>query len=304
MIQSFNEWDPLREAVVGCAWGANWPSDDPVFATEAQKTTWHQTPVPSGAVPQWIQEQTNEDLQGLVDILEAAGVQVHRPQRCDFVDSHGMYNYCPRDRLLVAGDHVIDTAMMYPCRDQEIHCLRCVTDQAPVLSMPRDQGMIMDAANVCRLNDTWLYLISASGNDLALDWLRHQLPQIHMERCDFYAGVHIDSTIVPLREGLVVLNATRITNSNIPQIFTDWDKIWVHDVVAQEFYQYPWASKWIALNMLSLDPCTVIMDADQTDLRREIEQHGITVIPHRLRHSRTLGGGYHCVTLDLWRQNQ
>jgi len=26
------------------------------------------------------------------------------------------------------------------------------------------------------------------------------------------------------------------------------------------------------------------------------------VIPHELRHSRTLGGGFHCVTLDTWRQ--
>ena len=114
--------------------------------------------------------------------------------------------------------------------------------------------------------------------------------------------MHIDSTIVPLREGLVVLNASRVTDLNMPEIFRGWDKIWVDDVVPQAFYQYPWASKWIALNMLSIDPQTVIMDADQTQLRHQIEQHGITVIPHRLRHSRTLGGGYHCVTLDLWRE--
>lgn len=304
MIRSFNEWDPLREIVVGSAGGANWPSHDPVFAQESQRTSWHQTPVPSGAVPQWIQDETEQDLQGLVDILETAGVHVHRPQHRDFVQSQGLYNYCPRDRLLVAGTVLIDPAMMYPCRDQEIHCLTSVTDQAPMVSMPRDQGLIMDAANVCRLNDTWLYLISASGNDLALDWLREQFPQIHIQRCDFYAGVHIDSTIVPLREGLVVLNATRITRDNIPRVLENWDKIWVEDVVPQAFYQYPWASKWIALNMLSLDPKTVIMDADQTDLRHAIEQRGITVIPHRLRHSRTLGGGYHCVTLDLWRQDR
>ena len=302
MIRSFNEWDPLREVVVGCAWGANWPGHDPVFQRESQKTSWHDTPVPSGPVPQWIQDEANEDLQGLVHILETAGVLVHRPKHRDFVQAQGMYNYCPRDRLLVAGTVLIDPAMMYPCRDQELQCLTPVTDQATVISMPRDQGMIMDAANVCRLNDTWLYLISTSGNDLALTWLRQQLPHTTIHRCDFYAGVHIDSTIVPLREGLVVLNASRVTDLNMPEIFRGWDKIWVDDVVPQAFYQYPWASKWIALNMLSIDPQTVIMDADQIQLRHQIEQHGITVIPHRLRHSRTLGGGYHCVTLDLWRE--
>jgi hypothetical protein len=29
---------------------------------------------------------------------------------------------------------------------------------------------------------------------------------------------------------------------------------------------------------------------------------GMTVIPLELRHSRTLGGGFHCVTLDLHRE--
>jgi len=303
MIRSFNEWDTLREIVVGSATGANWPNDDVIFQQESAKTTWHDTPVPQGAVPQWIIDETNEDLDALVMILIKAGVKVHRPSPRDFVQHRGMYNYCPRDRLIVAGEVLVDPAMLYPCRDQEIQCLDFVTQQARVLTMPRDQGMILDAANVCRLDDTMLLLISASGNKLAQDWLQQHLPDWRVIGCDFYAGVHIDSTVVPIRPGLVVLNASRVNPNNCPEIFSKWQKIWITDVVAQDFYQYPWASKWIALNMLSLDPCTVIMDADQTDLRRQLESQGITVIPHRLRHSRTLGGGYHCVTLDLWRES-
>jgi glycine amidinotransferase/scyllo-inosamine-4-phosphate amidinotransferase 1 len=72
-------------------------------------------------------------------------------------------------------------------------------------------------------------------------------------------------------------------------------------VVAQDFYQYPYASKWIAMNMLVVDPATVIVDRHQTELIRTLEQHKFTVIPLELRHSRTLGGGFHCVTLDLLR---
>ena len=303
MIRSFNEWDTLREVVVGSAAGANWPDQDPIFALESQRTTWHHTPVPKGPVPQWVIDETNEDLQGLVDILEDCGVAVHRPQANDFVMSGGMYNYCPRDRLLVAGEILIDTAMMYPCRDQEIHYLSCVTAQAAVKSMPR-QGMILDAANVCRLNDVYLCLISVSGNQAAIDWLDTALPDIQIETCNFYSGVHIDSTVVPLREGLVMLRADKITEQNCPKIFQSWEKIWVKDVVPQDFHQYPWASDWIAMNLLSISPDTVIMDANQKDLRRDLETRGITVIPHRLRHSRTLGGGYHCVTLDLWRESR
>jgi glycine amidinotransferase/scyllo-inosamine-4-phosphate amidinotransferase 1 len=34
-----------------------------------------------------------------------------------------------------------------------------------------------------------------------------------------------------------------------------------------------------------------------------LEQHKFTVIPQELRHSRTLGGGFHCVTLDTRRKH-
>jgi glycine amidinotransferase/scyllo-inosamine-4-phosphate amidinotransferase 1 len=169
--------------------------------------------------------------------------------------------------------------------------------------MPRDAGMVFDAANVCRLNDTWLFLESASGNRAAHDWLCKQFPEVTIELCNFYSGVHIDSTIVPLREGLVMLNASRVTEATVPKCLESWQKIWVTDVVAQGFHEYPYASKWIAMNMLVVDTHTVIVDRHQTDLIATLEQHKFTVIPLELRHSRTLGGGFHCVTLDLIRQS-
>jgi glycine amidinotransferase/scyllo-inosamine-4-phosphate amidinotransferase 1 len=86
-------------------------------------------------------------------------------------------------------------------------------------------------------------------------------------------------------------------------VFDGWRKIYISDVIAQDFYQYPYASKWIALNMLVIDPQTVIVDAAQREIITMLEQMKFTVIPHTLRHSRTLGGGFHCVTLDTWRQN-
>jgi len=301
-ISTYNEWDKLRTVIVGSATHANWPTSDPVFAQESVKTTWHETPVPQGAVPDWIVEQTNQDLDLLADTLAQLGAQVLRPQPINFVERDGMYNYCPRDRLLVAGDTVVDPAMMYPCRDMELDAYRTVVDAADqYLHMPRHEGMVLDAANVCRLNDTWLYLESASGNKKAYDWLCEQFPDIRIELCNFYSGVHIDSTIVPLRDGLVLLNAQRVNDKNCPEVFKNWGKIYVDDVVAQDFYQYPYASKWIGLNMLAVDPFTVIADAAQTALIRTLEQHGMTVIPLTLRHSRTLGGGFHCVTLDLER---
>jgi glycine amidinotransferase/scyllo-inosamine-4-phosphate amidinotransferase 1 len=173
-----------------------------------------------------------------------------------------------------------------------------------VYRMPRDEHMILDAANVLRLNDTMLYLESASGNQKAAQWLRHKFPKVNVEVCNFYSGVHIDSTIVPLREGLVMVNASRVNQHNLPKVFDSWEVVWADNVVAQDFYQYPYASKWIALNMLVVDPHTVIVDRHQANLIKILENYNFTVIPLELRHSRTLGGGFHCVTLDLIRQTQ
>jgi len=305
-MYSINEWDPLQTIVVGSATHANWPTTDPVFAKESEKTTWTETPVPSGPVPQWIIDEANRELDILSETLLKYGATVYRPKTMNFVETQGMYNYCPRDRLLVWKDTLVDVNMMYPCRNQEIkNYIRLLAEAKNILTMPRDRGMVLDAANICRLGDTWLFLESASGNRAAYEWLCEKFPQVNIELCNFYAGVHIDSTIVPLKEGVVLLNASRVNEDNCPRAFDYWEKIWVTDnmIVPQDFYQYPYASKWIAMNMLVLDPETVILDASQTQLITLLKSRGIDTIPLTLSHSRTLGGGFHCVTLDTRRKH-
>jgi scyllo-inosamine-4-phosphate amidinotransferase 1 len=290
--------------VVGTAHRANWPRNDPVWAEEKHRTAWKESHPPSGPVPDWIIQETEEDLAGLCDILGQAGVVVYRPVRIDYQCRDGFSAYCPRDRVLIAGDTIVDVAMLYPSRKQEIVGLEfLVSHESKYLTMPSDQALVCDAANICRLGDSWLFLESQSGNRSAHQWLVDQFPHVQIHRCDFYAGVHIDSTVVPLREGVVMLNASRVSENTVPEPLKTWDKIWVTDCVAQDFYQYPYASKWIGMNTLSLSPDTVIVDAAQIDIIQQLEQRHFTVIPHTLRHSRTLGGGFHCVTLDLWRQN-
>jgi N-dimethylarginine dimethylaminohydrolase len=302
-IHSYNEWDPLRSVVVGRADHANWPVNDPVFRLESERTLWKNTPVPSGPVPDWIITRANEDLEQLAGVLKSLNVEVFRPDDFNFQAHDGMYNYCPRDRLLVYGNTIVNPAMMYPCRDMELQCYHDVVDAAAnYLFMPRHEGMTMDAANIARLNDKWIYLESASGNRAAYDWMCKHFPTVDIELVNFYSGVHIDSTIVPLREGLVLVNGSRVNPGNLPRTLQDWEVIYCNHVEEQGFFQYPYASKWIALNMLVVNPHTVIVDKDQPMLISLLEKNQFTVIPMQLRHSRTLGGGFHCVTLDLHRE--
>jgi len=298
-IYSVNEWDLLEQIVVGDARGANWPTDLLNF-----ETAWTETPIPQGPVPEHVTDTAQRELDDLARVLQDLGVEVLRPTQHDFTKTAGFYNYCPRDRLLIVGDTVVVPNMMMPCRDQEEQFLDFVIQGAGrVLRMPDVPGMVMDAANVCRINDTLLVLRSQSASDSAIAWLAEQFPDHTVEVCDFYGGTHIDSTVAPVRDGLVVLNASRVNEQNCPQVFNGWQKIWVQDLVPRDFYQYPYASKWIGMNMLAVDPQCVVVDSLQTELIAQLEQHRFTVIPMTLTHCRTMGGGFHCVTLDTRRNH-
>jgi len=61
-------------------------------------------------------------------------------------------------------------------------------------------------------------------------------------------------------------------------------------------------SNWIDMNLLSINPNLVVVDQGQTGLIKLLEKQGVDVIPLRLRHSKMLGGGFHCITLDIRRR--
>ena len=60
-------------------------------------------------------------------------------------------------------------------------------------------------------------------------------------------------------------------------------------------------SKWIDMNLFSINPNLVVVDKDQSGLIGLLEKQGLDVIPLKLRHSKMLGGGFHCTTLDTRR---
>ena len=57
------------------------------------------------------------------------------------------------------------------------------------------------------------------------------------------------------------------------------------------------------MNILSIDEDTVMIDPIQKTLINQLKAEKFNVLEVPLRHSRTLGGGHHCVTNDLEREN-
>lgn len=336
IVNSHNEWDKLHSVVVGDATGARFPINDPIFSMQAITTTWDETPLPQGTFPSQVIMQARSDLTTLTSVLQGLDVTVHKPQSLahdteiatyDW-DVDGMYNYCPRDLLLVIGNKVIECPMVYRSRQAEVRAYesikrRAMTKGVVWIAAPRptlfedeirvengktvltEEYPIFDAANVCRLGKDILYLVSSTGNYIGAEWLQGVLGneyRVHVVD-NLYSYAHIDSTVVPLAEGRVLLNGDRVNEDNYPNVFSEWERIYVHtdEIVKQYFHEYPYASKWIAMNMLVLEPGIVIMEEGQPYLQAKLEALDIQCIPVPMRMARTLGGGVHCCTLDLHR---
>jgi len=148
-----------------------------------------------------------------------------------------------------------------------------------------------------------IYLVSDSGNRLGAQWLQTLLGneyRIHTYD-NLYSGVHVDSTIAIIHPGLVVINAERVGEQNLPDLFKGWDVIFLEKIVDTGYTKTELSSQWVGMNLLMVNPNLAIVDKAQTPLIRELEKRGVDVIPLQLRHARTLGGGFHCVTLDVRR---
>jgi len=162
---------------------------------------------------------------------------------------------------------------------------------------------IFDAANILKFNDKLLYLISCTGNYKGAEWLQNVVgSEFEVVTWDgVYSHAHIDSTIVSLNYDTILLNGTRVKENNLPKFLKDKKKIWINDLVPRKFHEFPYASKWIGFNIMSINPETVVVDTIQKDMIQELNNAGFKVIDTPMNESRTLGGGFHCVTLDLER---
>ena len=339
VVWSCNEWDQLEEVVVGNPLRARFPTPD-LSTRLAEFPDRPLEQVPRGPFPQQIIEETEEDLGAFITVLEQQGVIVKRPETWQHEarfstihwQSEGFYNYCPRDVMLVIGDHIIETPNVIRSRAQETFSYRRMlidymksgakwySAPKPMLldslfdvdldrPTPRNHEPAFDAANILRLGQDLIYLVSSTGNKMGGQWLQTIMGdafRVHFLK-DVYFGSHIDSTLVALRPGLMLCNPGRLNNDTLPDILKQWNVIYSppmerpvkHDA---DYVSRSIGSAWIGMNLFSINPNLVVVDQDQTALIRLLEKQGLDVIPLKLRHSGMLGGGFPCVTLDIRRK--
>ena len=118
VVNSWNEWDPLKHVIVGVADGCCIPPPEPALDAKVPEDSdmrgqW-------GPRPEETVIRANEQLDGFAKILESRGVRVDRPTPLDFNqkvstpdwETESMFGCMPpRDVILTVGSEMLDATM-------------------------------------------------------------------------------------------------------------------------------------------------------------------------------------------------
>lgn len=345
VVQSFNEWDPLEEVVVGIVDGAVVPPWDSVTqATMPDHAAWFFKKYGGKQFPKKMIEKASEELDGLATLFTNLGITVRRPLPMDFSvqyatpwwTSRGLYAAMPRDVVIVFGDIMVEAPMAWKTRYFEAFAyhpllLEYFQKGARWLPAPKstmderffdknydpekpyigDQKQFpisnievaFDAADFVRFGRDVLVQRSHVTNSLGIEWVRRHIGpefRVHEVEFDDPHPMHIDTTIVPLAPGKILINPYWV--KKLPAMFDSWDVL-VAPPPAKPFDSALYfSSDWLSLNMLSIDEKRVIVEEGEQPLIDALTGWGFEPIPIPFRNFYPFGGSMHCATLDIRRR--
>jgi glycine amidinotransferase len=172
-----------------------------------------------------------------------------------------------------------------------------------------DSRPAFDTADFMRFGRTILGQLSHVTNEKGVAYLRALLPPGHtlelVQVTDPHA-MHIDATILPLRRGLLVYNPERVTEAALRRhaVLRDWE-LHAYPFVPKARTEGPpsyMCSPWLVLNALSLDEKRIVVEQGDVEFADWLRtRFGMEPIPVPFRHVHSLGGSFHCATVDLVR---
>ncbi|WP_326734457.1 amidinotransferase [Streptomyces sp. NBC_01022] len=340
-LNSYTEWDPLREVVVGSLAGGVFPSWQESMTHTLPEAAWRICREEGGQpFPAAHLKAAEGELDTLAGILESEGVTVVRPDTVThqrpfrtphWTSDGGLYAGMPRDLLMVVGDTVIEAPMSWRCRYHEGDAFRTLLKSwfrrgARWMPAPRPQLLdelyrtpgdeaspdgdrwavtefepVFDAADFLRFGEDIIVQRSHVTNEFGIDWVRRALgPEFTVsvvETNDPHA-MHIDATFAPLAPGKLLANPERY----IPHpLFEGWEILPAPAPALPPDWPMYFCSPWVSMNVLSLDPETVVVERQEQPLIDALTAWGFRCVPVDFRHVYSFGGSFHCVTLDTVR---
>jgi glycine amidinotransferase len=254
----------------------------------------------------------------------------------DWVADMG-HSVMPRDLFVVIGSEIIETAPMVRSRYLESHLYKTLFteyfnagamwsvapashllpenfDYSYVLEHGYEQAVpaeksyeiMFDGAQILRLGRDLLFNCSTENHRMGLTWLRRHLGDNFRIHEVGLADNHIDAKIVALRPGVLLLHRN-VQIEQLPEFLRSWKVIPYsppprHGAKDETGGRPVLASSLLGMNVLSLDEDRLLVEETQKQLLDDLVGAGFTPIPCRWRHGRLIGGGFHCMTLDIRRR--
>lgn len=251
-------------------------------------------------------------------------------------ESRGLFAAMPRDVLLVVGDTIIEAPMAWRSRYFESFAYRDLlneyfTNGARWLAAPKatmdenfynknyesgrpyidgkkqfviaNTEIAFDAADFVRFGKDIFVQKSNVTNDLGIEWVRRHIGSdytVHeVEFWDMHP-MHIDTTIVPLAPGKLLINPSWV--KKIPEPLNSWDILPAPEPAKPFDLGLNFSSDWLTLNILSVDEKRIIVEEQEEPLIRALEKWGFEPIPIPFRNFYPFGGSVHCATTDIRRR--
>ena len=275
-----------------------------------------------------------------VTVREPAEVDFTRIHATPFWQSRGWCAACPRDSVLVIGNELIEAPMSWRARYFETMAFRpLLLDyfrqgakwtaapkpqlleslydyyyRAPLAGEPmryviNESEPLFDAADFMRFGNDILALRSNSCNEAVITWLeRHLGPayRVHRVKSHFRQPMHLDDHLMPLAPGRLLISPEYIRKEELPEFLQSWEILEAprpEPVGFDPFYsEDAIAFFWLNVNVLALGHGRVIVEASQKATIRALKDWGFEPIPCHFANYISLGGVFHCATIDIRRR--
>jgi len=165
--------------------------------------------------------------------------------------------------------------------------------------------MMIDGAQLVRFGKDIIINIANKNHYLGYLWIKRQFPQYNYHPVYSLCDNHLDTLIVPLCEGVLLLRSKKFEEF-LPPFLKDWKIIYPPEIRSDMFPKYDstdliLTSPYIDMNILSVDGNKIIVNELFPELSELLYSEGFDPIPVRHRHRKIFAGGFHCFTLDLLR---
>ncbi|KAF2478414.1 uncharacterized protein BDR25DRAFT_365697 [Lindgomyces ingoldianus] len=342
-VTANNEWAPLRSVIIGRADNSCFPYEAPHMIEATMPPRFHEAFKPANPFPPEIVRGAEEELGNFALLLQSQGVNVFRPAKVDWLQTGGYTGAMPRDGLLVVGNTIIESCFAWKCRVDEVanslgnllsklganpsvKVVRAPRPPSPdtlyngILEDPgshewaiNNSRPAFDAADFMRFGSTIIGQLSNVTNMKGVEYIQLHVPsgyKIELLDVNDPHAMHIDATLLPLRQGLMVYNPLRVTEESLRRhaAFKDWELVsypFVKSVQAVEEATggVPrfMTSAWLVMNVLVLGHDKIVVEEQDHEFVKWLEGRGMEVLKAPFRNVHAIGGSFHCASVDLVR---